>query len=779
MPITLIRNTKDNAMHGSDNDRYTGCRMKMQGGTWYTREGELKDITDLTCERCKEVFATKMIRESNKEELRIAKEEKKRYQRAKKQGIVREATYEEYLMNREAEASSKRDSRDDNATSASLHMLKDAIPSEQPVSQSVQFQSPFNPYNQTNSQPQVSAPQASFNPYAQPQVSAPQGPFNPYAQPQVSAPQGPFNPYAQPQVSAPQGPFNPYAQSQVSAPQESFNPYEQNVQSQISAPSFSQQINSSPAQPETESVAPSYQEYTRGFSGSGDNSSDTVSPASSAASDDDFLAQFMFKPAQEPEKEAPVSSVTADSIKSATDDILSQFNIGSQLAEKQADTPASSSIKADASSFYSNSIPVVGAEYAGASSVNSVVTEFGSLNIAESPKDDFVVPDVPVYQPQSRNYDSSVSAQLDEIAAPDVSSVSTAQSASNVSLQFADLASADMFSSGSADREEVSDNELEYGFDSFISDNPSVINDNISSTEDIMSGFGDIPAVPTINSFETVSPVQPSAPTMSSFETVSPVQPAAPTMSSFETVSPVQPAAPTMSSFETVSPVQPAVPTMNSFETVSPVQPATPTMSSFETISPVQPAAPTINGFGTVSPVQPAAPTINGFGSVSPVQLAAPAMNGFGTMAQQNPYSQSNMFQQPVNLYAQPQAPAAPQSYGAQQHSAPAPSPVFADKGGTADSIEEALRQLGAEVALPENQMPEKEEIVPDFVTYVPSSSKVLHSAPPVNTAQNAPKRPISAREAKQLAKIDAKFKKDLISRGFNPNELKNQRRGK
>ena len=668
MPITLIRNTKDNAMHGSDNDRYTGCRMKMQGGTWYTREGELKDITDLTCERCKEVFATKMIRESNKEELRIAKEEKKRYQRAKKQGIVREATYEEYLMNREAEASSKRDSRDGNATSASLHMLKDAIPSEQPVSQSVQFQSPFNPYNQTNSQPQVSAPQASFNPYAQPQVSAPQGPFNPYAQPQVSAPQGPFN---------------PYAQSQVSAPQESFNPYEQNVQSQISAPSFSQQINSSPAQPETESVAPSYQEYTRGFSGSGDNSSDTVSPASSAASDDDFLAQFMFKPAQEPEKEAPVSSVTADSIKSATDDILSQFNIGSQLAEKQADTPASSSIKADASSFYSNSIPVVGAEYAGASSVNSVVTEFGSLNIAESPKDDFVVPDVPVYQPQSRNYDSSVSAQLDEIAAPDVSSVSTAQSASNVSLQFADLASADMFSSGSADREEVSDNELEYGFDSFISDNPSVINDNISSTEDIMSGFGDIPAVPTINSFETVSPVQPSAPTMSSFETVSPVKP------------------------------------------------------------------------------------------------AAPAMNGFGTMAQQNPYSQSNMFQQPVNLYAQPQAPAAPQSYGAQQHSAPAPSPVFADKGGTADSIEEALRQLGAEVALPENQMPEKEEIVPDFVTYVPSSSKVLHSAPPVNTAQNAPKRPISAREAKQLAKIDAKFKKDLISRGFNPNELKNQRRGK
>ena len=47
--------------------------------------------------------------------------------------------------------------------------------------------------------------------------------------------------------------------------------------------------------------------------------------------------------------------------------------------------------------------------------------------------------------------------------------------------------------------------------------------------------------------------------------------------------------------------------------------------------------------------------------------------------------------------------------------------------------------------------------------------------------ANNAPKRPISSREAKKLAKIDAKFKKDLASRGFNPKDFssKNQRRGK
>ena len=103
--------------------------------------------------------------------------------------------------------------------------------------------------------------------------------------------------------------------------------------------------------------------------------------------------------------------------------------------------------------------------------------------------------------------------------------------------------------------------------------------------------------------------------------------------------------------------------------------------------------------------------------------------------------------------------------------------------GRTADSIEEALRQLGAEVNTnnnANNQMPDKEEIVPDFVAYVPSSSKVLHtSAPSQSASSSVPKRPISAREAKQLAKIDAKFKKDLISRGFNPNEIKNGRRGK
>ncbi len=768
MPITLIRNTKDNAMHGSDNDRYTGCRMKMQGGSWYTREGELKDITDLTCDRCKEVFATKMIRESNKEELRIAKEEKKRFMREKKLGKVREATYEEYMMNREAEASARRDSRDDAAVSESLQMLRDAIPAEQvPQAQpagSVQFQSPFNPYQQ----PSVSAPQAQFNPYQQPAVSAPQAQFNPYQQPAVTAPQAPFNPYQQSVVSAPQAPFDPYAMAQQP---EIFNPFggqaAQSVQSTAAPSGSSLQLENiqPPVQesaPVDDGPVPSFQEYTGAASISTPAES---SPAAPVASDDDFLSQFMVKPAAPaPEPvSAPASSVTADSIVNATDDILSQFNIGSKLAESAPAAPSPApAARADASSFFSDSIPVVGAEYAGASSVNSAVTEFGSLNIVEPPKDEFIVPDVPVYQPGGNTYNpnaysSQNNSSFDDIAVPDVSSLSPAQSASNVSLQFADLASADVHQSSINEIEEMNDTEPDFGFDSLTSE-------SALASDDIMSGFGDIPSVPTVNSFDT--PVQSVSPV--SFEAVSPVQPSAPV--SFEPVQPVQPAAPI--SFEAVSPVQSSV----SFEPVQPVQPSAPV--SFEAVSPVQPSVP----------VQPAMPQqTNPFAMPQNGMYQQPAQNVY-----QNPYAapqQPNSFQMPQGYGMPAQQPQFSQQPQFTQPAAPAPkpvqpAPVFADQGNTADSIEEALRQLGADVSgfggNENSQVSDKEEIVPDFVAYVPSSSKVLHTAPPSQSVSSGNvKRPMSAREAKQLAKIDAKFKKDLISRGFNPNEIKNGRRGK
>ena len=724
MPITLIRNTKDNAMHGTDNGKYTGCRMKLSGASWYTREGELSDITDLTCERCKEVFATKMIRESNKEEQRIAKEEKKRYQRAKKQGIVREATYEEYLMNREAEASSKRDSRNDQATSMSLQQLRDAIPAENVPSQpsftaynphgASAPQASFDPYASGNSA--ISAPQAPFDPYAQGSVvSTPQAPFDPYAagKPVVSAPQAAFDPYANqtpaagtsqpsfssygqtpvvpPQgafdqfakgsvVSAPQAPFDPYGYGQ---PQNMFDPYAQNI-----APTASESLQfeamaaaAAKEEAKAEEPVPAFQEYTGAASVNTSVQNSIPAPAAPAASaDDDFLSQFIVKPAaQETPAPAPAASepVSAENIVSATDDILAQFNIGSQIAEQSpapspAPAPVSAAAKADASSFFSDSIPVIGAEYAGASSVNSAVTEFGSLNISETPKDDFVVPNVPVYQPAGNTYVSQ-----------------------NINA----------FSSKKPEIEEISSPKTPVT-DTFNS------TPDFSRTEDIMSGFGSAPS--TASGFDSVQPVSQS-----------------------------------MAAFESVAPMQSSSPAMNSFEYVQPQQ----------------------NAYGQPGMYQ------NSY--------SAPVQNNFGAQPQ-------NQFAQPQNPYAQPQNTGfqMPQGYGtpAPKPAAPAPkpaqkNPVFAPHSGTADSIEEALRQLGAEVNTnnnANNQMPDKEEIVPDFVAYVPSSSKVLHtSAPSQSASSSVPKRPISAREAKQLAKIDAKFKKDLISRGFNPNEIKNGRRGK
>jgi len=709
MPISLIRDTKDKAMHGTDNDRNTGCGKKMKGA-WYTREGELKDITDLTCERCKEVFATKMIRESNKEESRLAKEEKKRYMRAKKQGAVKENTYEEYLMNREAEASAKRDSHKDDNTSAALQALKDAIPVpqqaapvQQPVS-SVQIQPPFDPYAQ-----QAIPPQNMFNPYAQPAVQ-PQSPFDPYAQPVAMQPQKPFDPYAQSVAVQPQKPFDPYAQT----PSQPF----------AAAPEMMQQTPSEAPAPVDDSPAPSYQEYIKGAGAESNTSSGTPS---GIGANDDFLAQFMLNRPSQPVNEAPAPSPSpaASDILSATDDILSQFNIGAKRAEEPAPSPELKADAADASSFYNDSIPVVGAEYAGASSVNSVSTEFGSLNVVEPPADEFVVPDVPIYNPTENNFvkpniSSRISASLDELVVPDVSSLSPAQSKNSFSSQLSDLDFS--FSKNTPDSKE----ETESVFDKLSAD------------------------VSPVSELESVSSMKFEMPDS---------------------------AAPTMNSFESVTPVQPVTPTMNSFESVTPVQPAAPTMNSFESVTPVQPAASTPNPFGSVSPVQPAA---NPFAMPQAAQYQQPSVN-------QNSFSYGNQapgtsFNMPQNI-SQNSFGMNTQAPEASVRKAPAP-PLF-EQGRTADSIEEALRQLGLDVSSGNENasQSDKEEIIPDFVAYVPSSSKVLHTAPPSASmnANNAPKRPISSREAKKLAKIDAKFKKDLASRGFNPKDFssKNQRRGK
>ena len=264
-----------------------------------------------------------------------------------------------------------------------------------------------------------------------------------------------------------------------------------------------------------------------------------------------------------------------------------------------------------------------------------------------------------------------------------------------------------------------------------------------------------------MQSFDTVTPpVQP----MQSFDTVTPpVQP----MQSFDTVTPpVQP----MQSFDTVTPpVQP----MQSFDTVTP--PAQP-MQSFEPVTP--PVQPMQNNFVAVPPVQPVNQFVNPMGVVN---------NGFGV--QQNNYQQpagyGQQYNQPQQPFVNPAQNMQPQNvFGSAPSNSPSrTAPIFtAPQRGMVDSIEEALKQLGAEgiQTAEEKAQNEKEEIVPDFIAYVPASSKALYNKPPVNDlTSTSSKRILSAREAKKLAKIDAKFYKDLKERGFTPAEMRSQRRGK
>lgn len=90
------------------------------------------------------------------------------------------------------------------------------------------------------------------------------------------------------------------------------------------------------------------------------------------------------------------------------------------------------------------------------------------------------------------------------------------------------------------------------------------------------------------------------------------------------------------------------------------------------------------------------------------------------------------------------------------------------------DSIEEALSQLGA---IDQKKIEkEKNEIVPDYIPYVPPSQKEkerLESLLNQPKSSNQPEKVISAREARRLAKIDAKFQKELAERGFDYIDLK------
>ena len=81
MDITLITAVGSDLVHGTENDKKTGCGinlLKADNVTKYRRAGTMTDLKEITCEKCKSNLAKKIIKADKKEMARLLKEEKQR-----------------------------------------------------------------------------------------------------------------------------------------------------------------------------------------------------------------------------------------------------------------------------------------------------------------------------------------------------------------------------------------------------------------------------------------------------------------------------------------------------------------------------------------------------------------------------------------------------------------------------------------------------------------------------------------------------------------------------
>ncbi|MDE5583395.1 MAG: hypothetical protein K2J08_06800 [Ruminococcus sp.] len=81
MEIILVTSIMNEEIHGTENEKKTGCGINLQKGdnvTKYRRGKHTADLKEITCERCKNAFARKMIKADKREMARLLKEEKQR-----------------------------------------------------------------------------------------------------------------------------------------------------------------------------------------------------------------------------------------------------------------------------------------------------------------------------------------------------------------------------------------------------------------------------------------------------------------------------------------------------------------------------------------------------------------------------------------------------------------------------------------------------------------------------------------------------------------------------
>lgn len=81
MNITLVTTTFNDQVHGTFNDKRTGCGINMlkpENATRFRRGGKMTDLGEITCEKCKTKIAKEMIRSDQKEMKVLLKEERMR-----------------------------------------------------------------------------------------------------------------------------------------------------------------------------------------------------------------------------------------------------------------------------------------------------------------------------------------------------------------------------------------------------------------------------------------------------------------------------------------------------------------------------------------------------------------------------------------------------------------------------------------------------------------------------------------------------------------------------
>ena len=92
MDITLVTSSFNDEVHGTSDDKKTGCGinlLKPENVTKYRRGSTMTDLKEITCEKCKEKLAKMIIKADKKEMARILKEEKARAKRGlEDEGIV-------------------------------------------------------------------------------------------------------------------------------------------------------------------------------------------------------------------------------------------------------------------------------------------------------------------------------------------------------------------------------------------------------------------------------------------------------------------------------------------------------------------------------------------------------------------------------------------------------------------------------------------------------------------------------------------------------------------